>query len=190
MHTGGHREIGTLVKQQAASVDAFFNATSAAIHFQMQMVRGNNRLHFHSPIGESPTSVCLAVSFRHVVCIDCDVEVARVRVVIGTLRPGRSATVNPHPLDARRCGRPSTESVAESEKLVIEAHTWPEGCVGKTQGGATAPLTPSCGRLSSRSETGSAAADQYTNEETGRCGGAHRLPRIVAHKVVGYPCGR
>jgi hypothetical protein len=121
-HTGGHRGIGTLVKQQAASVHAFFNAWSAEIHFQMQMVGGDNRLHFRSPIGEPPKPECIAVTFRLVVYINCDVEVAGVRVVIGTLRPGCSAAVNPHPLDARACGGPSTESVTEREKLVIESH--------------------------------------------------------------------
>ena len=88
----------------------------------MQMIGGDNRLHFRSPIGESPTPECIAVTFLHVVYIDCDVEVARVRVVIGTLRPGCSATVNPHPLDAGGRGRPSTESVTEREKFVIESH--------------------------------------------------------------------
>jgi hypothetical protein len=38
------------------------------------------------------------------------------------LRPGCSATVNPHPLDAGGRGRPSTESVTGSEKFVIESH--------------------------------------------------------------------
>src|SRR5450755_2538573 len=54
---------------------------------------------------------------------------------------------------------------------------------------AIAPMTPPCGRVSLRSDTGSAAADQHADKETDRRRGADRLPRIVAHIIVGDPGG-
>src|ERR1700694_4154454 len=81
------------------------------------------------------------------------------------------------------CSRASANStLASSMRVRNMASALAPSC-------AIAPMTPPCGRLSLRSNTGSAAADQYTDEETARRGGADRLPRVVAYVIVGDACG-
>src|SRR5450759_198792 len=77
------------------------------------------------------------------------------------------------------CSRTSANStLASSRRVRNMASPLAASC-------AIAPMTPPCGRLSLRSDTGLVAADQHADEETDRRGGADRLPRIVAHIIIG-----
>src|SRR5664279_4013593 len=85
---------------------------------------------------------------------------------------------------SRMCSRASTNSTqASSIRVRSMASALAPSC-------AIAPIAPPCGRLSLRSGTGSATADQHADEEANCRGGADRLPWIVAHIVVGDLGGR
>src|SRR5450631_21937 len=77
------------------------------------------------------------------------------------------------------CSRASTNSThASSMRVRNMASALAPSC-------AIAPMAPPCGRLSLGSATGSAAAYEHAEKESDRGGSTDRLPRIVAHIVVG-----